>query len=124
MPSPLSADLRRRIIGAYESGDMNQHEIAERFAVGTATVTRLMRLKRETGGIAPRPSTGGRAKRTIKAAGEALVRLWLEENPSLTIKELTERYNEDERTGQTSTSSMSRTLIRMGFSRKKNRRAR
>ena len=56
MPRPLSLDLRERIIAAYEGGEGPQKELVSRFSVGVASVRRLVRLKRETGGLSPRRS--------------------------------------------------------------------
>jgi len=41
MPAPLSMDLRRRIVAAYEEGGASQQEVADRFDVGVASVVRL-----------------------------------------------------------------------------------
>ena len=55
----LSLDLRRRIIDAYDNGEGTQARLARRFKVGKATVERLVRLRRETGSVEPRPHGGG-----------------------------------------------------------------
>jgi len=52
--SPLSLDLRRRIIRAWQEDNPSVEELAERFAVGTATIKRLTRRFRETGSVEPR----------------------------------------------------------------------
>lgn len=120
MPTALSIDLRKRIIAEYEKGAKTQEEVAAQFHVGVASVVRLVALKRNTGGLAPKKQVGGVHRRTIDAAGEVAVLELLEEDPELTILELTERFIE--RTGRpTSTSSMSRALQRMRITRKKRR---
>lgn len=55
MPTPLlSRDLRERIVAHYDSHkDATYVGTAALFSVGDATVSRLLRLKRDTGDVAP-----------------------------------------------------------------------
>lgn len=76
----ISLDLRRRIARAYERGKTPTYEAtAEMFNVGYATVSRLLRRKRETGDVLPKPR-GGNNPRKVDLS-------WLEqhakENPEL-----------------------------------------
>ncbi len=59
MPGPLSEDLRRRVVEAVEAGASYEEE-AEGLGVGLASISRWMRRKRETGGVAPKPMGGRR----------------------------------------------------------------
>ena len=52
-----SEDLRLRVIAAVDGG-MPRSEAARVFGVGRATVKRYLALRRETGGLAPRPRCG------------------------------------------------------------------
>jgi transposase len=52
--SPLSLDLRRRIIRAWQEEKPSVGELADRFVVETATIKRLTRRFRETGSVDPR----------------------------------------------------------------------
>ena len=54
MASPLSRDLRERIIAAIEQDGFRGQAAARRFKVGVRTVQRLLALYRETGDVAPR----------------------------------------------------------------------
>ncbi|WP_141326348.1 helix-turn-helix domain-containing protein [Myxococcus sp. AB025B] len=63
MTRPISEDLRRRILKVRETTGKTYEELAEQFQVGRATVNRLLRLNRETGGLQPRPRGGGMPKR-------------------------------------------------------------
>jgi transposase len=54
-----SVDLRERIMAAVDAGQARQ-EVARRFAVSLATISNYRRLRRETGGLAPRPRVGDR----------------------------------------------------------------
>src|SRR5208283_2906978 len=59
-----SLDLRRRIVKAYEAGRTPTYEAtATMFEVGTATVSRLLRRKRETGDVLPKPKGGNNPRR-------------------------------------------------------------
>lgn len=120
MPAALSLDLRRRIIEAVEAGDATQDEVAARFKVGVASVVRLVALKKATGGLDPKPRIGGRVLRKIDESYEAALIEILQNEPDLTILELTHRYEEATGTA-VSTSTMSRTIQRIGWTRKKKR---
>ena len=52
-------DLRERVVGAFDGGDLTDEQVAEIFRVGEATVHRWKRLKRETGSLVPPPPQGG-----------------------------------------------------------------
>src|SRR5947199_144686 len=56
---PLSNDLRKRILEAVDNNEGSRRKLAVRFKVNTATITKLLRLRRETGSIEPRPHAGG-----------------------------------------------------------------
>lgn len=60
----LSLDLRRRLVEAYKSGRTKSYEAtAEMFAVGRASVSRLLRRHRETGDVKPKPRGGNNPRR-------------------------------------------------------------
>jgi transposase len=59
-----SVDLRRRIVDAYRNGKTTTYEAtASMFGVGRATVNRLLRRKRETGDVLPKPRGGNNPRR-------------------------------------------------------------
>ena len=59
-----SIDLRRRIVDAYQTGRTSTYEAtAAMFDVGVATVNRLLRRKRETGDVLPKPRGGNNPRR-------------------------------------------------------------
>lgn len=78
----ISTDLRRRAVEAHERGEGTLTVIAEHFAVGVASLGRCVRRKRETGSVERAPRAGGNPRR-VTPAGEALIRDWLAENPSV-----------------------------------------
>src|SRR3954466_15282793 len=87
---PLSNDLRKRILEAVDNKEGSRRKLAARFKVNTSTITRLLRLRRETGSIEPRPHAGGGAP---ALAGGALPRLrkLVEEPPDATLETLRQR---------------------------------
>lgn len=115
--SPLSLDLRRRIIRAWQAEKPRVADLASRFSVGTATVKRLIRRFRETGSVEPRPHGGGQRPK-IPAEKLPRVQRLLEANPDWSVDELAAAYNRQEGT-TVSRSSMVRTIARLGFTRKK-----
>ena len=107
---PLSLDLRKRIVSAYEQGEGSRSTLATRFGVGEATVQRLLQLKRTTGSLAPKPIGGS----TPIVSDETLPRFeaWLEQDCDLTQDELAQRFEQE--TGQAiSQPTVSRVLKRL-----------
>lgn len=112
----LSPDLRHRIVQAYERGEGSQRAIAERFSVGKASVERLLRLKRETGALAPRPHGGGQDPRLSEADRAGLVEAFKEE-PDLSQEQIAERFTAQGR--PMSRAAVGRGLKRLAITRKK-----
>ena len=112
---PYSEDLRWRVVAAVASG-MPREEVVLRFAVSVPTITRWLRLKRETGGLAPKPVPGPPAVK-MTALMEALPAR-LAERADATLDEQCSWWQGV--SGVTvSTATMSRALTRLGCSRKK-----
>jgi transposase-like protein len=53
MPQPYSADLRERVLVAYEHGEGSQVAIARRFRVCPATVCNWIHQAQKEAGVAP-----------------------------------------------------------------------
>src|SRR3954466_9192623 len=87
---PLSNDLRRRILDAVDNREGSRRKLAARFKVNTSTITKLLRLRRETGSSEPRPHGGGVAP---PLDGDALERLraLVEEAPDATLETLRQK---------------------------------
>ncbi|MBX9580735.1 MAG: helix-turn-helix domain-containing protein, partial [Gemmataceae bacterium] len=66
--SAISMDLRVRVFEAREAGETTA-EVAERFAVSSAFVRRLMQRHREAGTLAPKGGRRGPAPRLAADAG-------------------------------------------------------
>jgi transposase len=117
MPAPLSEDLRLRVVRAWDAEKTSYAELAERFQIGEASVSRILRLHRETGGVEPRPHGGGNPARIQDDELSALHAL-VDANADATQQELAELWfiatgNDVSRSG------MSRALRRAGITRKK-----
>ncbi len=115
---PLSLDLRHRIVAAYERRGSTQAQIAQRFEVGQATVERLVRLKRETGSLDPKPHAGGPTLRVTEADREPLIQTFGQE-PDVRQQDLADRFAAKGR--PMSRATVGRALKRLGVTRKKSR---
>jgi len=117
MPKPLSLDLRRRIVAAYEEATATFREIAERFSVGEATVNRFVNRFRREGSVEPKPHGGGTPSK-LGEAQYAQIAALVAEKPDRTIAELVTEMRQ--RHGYTmSPATMSRTVAKLGLTRKK-----
>lgn len=112
----LSLDLRERIVSAYERGEGSYRRLGERFNVTKNTVMNLVRLKEQTGALKPQY----RATRAPTLSDEdcALVKHALE---SELTQEQTARYVHDQTGKEVSQRTISRTVRRMDWTRKKKR---
>ena len=86
MSTPLSLDLRVRVVAAVAAG-LSHREAGERFAVSAASVSRWRALEREQGDPSPRPMGGDQRSRHIEAQGELIVSLY-HARPDITLQEL------------------------------------
>jgi transposase len=110
-----SEDLRERVVRAVAIGTPRD-EVAATFAVSVPTITRWLRLQRETGRLAPKSVPGPVAVKTeavMAARPERLV-----EHADATLAEQCSWWQEASGV-QVSTATMSRALTRLGWSRKK-----
>lgn len=112
-----SLDLRQRIVEAYHRGEGSQAQLAQRFAVSTSFVEKLLRRHRITGSLAPAPHAGGRA-RSIKTEQEPLLRTLITHDNDATDAEIAARFCEE--TGQrVSPRTINRMWRRLQITRKK-----
>ena len=113
MAKAHSLDLRRRILDAYDQGDVTQQQVAERFAVSRESVKKLLRQRRELGDITPQFHNCG-AKPKITLAHREVLRELLKNNPDMTLEELRENLALD-----CTIQAIHYVLKDMGFSYKK-----
>ena len=112
---PYSKDLRLRVLAAVDRG-MPRDEVAETFGVSKPTIRRYLKLRREPGGVDPRPPSGPPARKGV--ALESVLPGQVSRNPDLTLEEHRELF-EDEAGVEVSASSVSRALERLGLPLKK-----
>ena len=117
MPSPLSVDLRQRVVAFMLSG-ASCREAAARFGVSAASASRWAARRRHDGHLAPRPMGGDRHSRRMDAH-KGLILATCRHKPALFLREL--RDDLARRGVQASTSGLSRFLARHGITRKKGR---
>lgn len=119
MPAAYSKDLRERVVAAYESGVGDQVEVAQRFAVGEATVRRWWALKRKTGSVAPKAPAADRPdRRALDADGEAKLAALVAATPDASEEELA-RDMAEQHDIHICRSTVNRTLRRLQLTRKK-----
>jgi transposase len=112
---PYSEDLRERVVRAVAIGTPRE-DVAAMFAVSVASIERWLRLKRETGGLAPKPVPGPPAVKTT-AVMESLPER-LAEHADATLEEHCSWWQEVSGV-VVSTATMSRALARLDWTRKK-----
>lgn len=80
----FSLDLRQRIVDAYDAKEGTREGIARRFGVSLGLVKKLLRQRRATGSISPRPRPG----RPPAFRGENLDTLdwFVQEHPDATLE--------------------------------------
>src|SRR3954451_3860471 len=88
--TPLSNDLRRRILDAIDNREGSRRKLAARFKVNTSTITRLLQLRRETGSFEPSPHAGGVEPALGPGALERLRKL-VEGTPDATLVKLKQK---------------------------------
>ena len=86
MPTPLSLDLRVRVLAAVAAG-LSHRQAGERFGVSAASVSRWRALEREQGDPSPKPMGGDQRSHGTEAHGELIVSL-VEATPDITLQEL------------------------------------
>jgi transposase len=117
MPAPLSVDLRKRVLEAIADG-ATYPEVAARFGIGTASVSRWLTRLRTTGNVEAKP-TGGR-KSSLDDDARSVLRWLVWSQPDATLQQLVEML-EYETGHRTNDSTLSRVLAEMGLTRKKSR---
>ena len=110
-----STDLRERVVAACDAGDATRQQVAARFAVSVPWIRTLLRRRRETGSIAPKPRGGGRPP-AFDAEADRRLREATRAAPDGTLKELAGAAGV-----ACCPSAVHRALGRLGITRKKKR---
>lgn len=114
---PVDIRVREAIVRAFHNEGRSYADIAALLGVGEATVSRVLRLHRETAGVAPRPRGGGN-RSPIHGRIAKLLEQILTKMPDATVVELTAALCRAADI-ETSRASVQRALARLGYSRKK-----
>ena len=115
MPSPLSVDLRERVVAAVAEG-ASFHRAAARFGVSVSSVSRWSQRFAQQGHVAPRPTHGDDSLPVIEAHSGLILSIDAS-RPELFLRELRDALVEHG--VQTSTSGLSRFFARHGITRKR-----
>lgn len=113
-----SLDLRERVVRAVDEG-ASRVDAARRFSVSNALVGKLLRQRRATGSLAPKPHGGGTPRAPDDAAVAAL-RAQVEADPDATLAELRDRLARDAGV-RVGVNPVCRALRRLGLPLKKSR---
>ena len=108
-----STDLRERVVAACDARNGTREEIATRFSVSSAWIRKLLRQRRQTGSIAPKPRGCGRPP-AFDTAAAARLREAVRDDNDATLQELARAA--DVSCGP---SAVHRALARLGITRKK-----
>jgi transposase len=117
MGTPVPVGVREAIVHAYHQQGLSYSQIAALLGIGQATVNRVLRLHRETGGVQPRPGGGGNLS-PLRGAFAGFLETLIAELPDATVAELTKTLM-SRAAVRTSRSSVQRALARLGYTRKK-----
>lgn len=120
MPAALSHDLRQRALKALDQGQ-TWDEVAARFEVSTPTLRRWKALHAETGSLEPRSRPGNLSARKLTDELRQVVIGWIDKEPELILRVVAQRLLEQHNVSITP-SQISRTLIALGYTRKKTHR--
>ena len=120
MPSPLSVDLRKRVVAAVAEG-ASFHRAAARFGVSVSSASRWSARFAQEGHVVPKPTRGDDRCPAIEAQADRILSTY-EARPEFFLRELRDALAAQG--VQTSTSGLSRFFARHGITRKKGRSTR
>src|SRR5215471_17694398 len=112
---PYSQDLRERVVKAVDEG-LSRSEIVKLFGVSEATIKRYLRLRRETGSLAPKRIPGYPPRKLGEL--QKGFRPQLEAHPDATLEEHCRLWEAQTGT-RVSSSTMRRAIGRLKWTRKK-----
>src|SRR5215467_4200550 len=111
--TPISQDLRQRILETVQRREGSLRQIAQRFLVSLSFVIRLLQTYRRTGSIQPQPHGGGNPAKLDLEDLEHLREL-VRQQPDATLEELRQRLGVP-----CSTMAICRALKKLGLPRQK-----
>jgi transposase len=117
MARRISKDLRQRVVHAYGRGRVTYAEVADRYSVGIASVSRWLRCHRETGDVRGKPHGGGQ-KRRIGPEDDRILDKLVISHPDWTEEEYAKKLSE-ELGRPLKASTVGRAIRRLGYGVKK-----
>lgn len=87
MSKALSLDLRQRVVAAVNDEGLSHREVAARFKVSAASISRWRALARHSGDLRPGPLGGDRRSAAIEAHAGTILRTF-EARRDMAIEEL------------------------------------
>jgi len=115
--NPYPSELRQRVVDAIDNSLGTYEEIGEMFGVSQFFIYKLLRQRRHTGAIAPRPHSGG-AKPKLKQSHLDVLTDLVATHPDATLDELRENLRKKTR-NNVSISTICRVLTTHQITRKK-----
>ncbi len=82
-----SIDLRQRVLATCDAREATRPQIAHRFSMSVHWIRKILRHRRDTGSIEPKPHGGGRA-RAIRPQVAHQLRQAIADRPDATLAEL------------------------------------
>jgi transposase len=116
-----SLDLRTRVVEAVDRHVGSQGEVAALFGVSRSFVKKLLRQRRETGSVAPKPHGGGHPAKLDAKKREAVRSYMRDGKEDASLVEVQRYVMRRWRVG-ISEATVSRLLASLGLPRKKNLR--
>src|SRR6195952_5897326 len=89
MPSPLSVDLRERVVAAVADG-ASCHRAGALFGVSVPSASGWSERFRQEGRVVPKPSGGDHSSHRIEAQADLILSTY-EEQPQIFLRELRDR---------------------------------
>jgi transposase len=117
-----SLDLRTRSVDAVDRHVGSQGEVAALFGVSRTWVKKLLRQRRETGSVAPKPHGGGQLPKLDTKKEEAVRSYMLDVKNDASLAEVQTYVARRWKVG-ISQATVSRLLARLGLPRKKKLRS-
>ncbi len=118
MAEALSTDLRLRAVKAYMNGVGTQGEVCKIFGISAASLSKYLRMYRETGSVEPKARSGGKSSQKLFEKHVETLKKYLEDDDELTNQELADKLKEDFGI-QIDQSQVWRIVVREGLTRKK-----
>ena len=119
MADPLHSDLRKRAVQTYLNGEGTVKQIAARFLIAPSTLSKYLKVYRETGSLEPKPHSGGRSRQKIFEEHAQALQNYLLKRNDLTNPELADLLLKDFNI-TIDPSQISRVILKYGITRKKN----